>query len=435
MSFWKPYDTFYLVKDASVWWQKLAFEGRQITNTRCRGYLEWHILKLFALPRRERDALYASLPGVWCRYKLPRALGVSPSVELSYLTGKREHRSKRKERLFGRIAEVEFGLFLRGAFLRTVRYDLLERLCNNRTVCTCDAHRVLFHIPVEMAAQSSFLGIFWVLSDTKVVLVLVLVGDSACGGGRLGRIWIQVWFFYIYNDGAFVILLVVAPIMRRITAGVEVPEEVGAKLWQKYHAKYKDDGMSLEIPRKTWKEYLVSRAEKSRILFLAKQNAAIERVASTGEAAVVADKKVENAEVVKLLYDGDSYWVLERTIGLDEAECVWVKMRLRNLQENCCARNRKDPSTVAKAFHLAKKFEASSKRAYQLLREWLKMIAQRCLKLGWRQRGADWTWRRRGSRNWLPSRNRQSCYMKTFWRRWVRFLLKKKKCQRGPRCV
>lgn len=56
-------------------------------------------------------------------------------------------------------------------------------------------------------------------------------------------------------DGAPVVLSVVAPIMRCITAGVEVAGDVPAELPLKYYAEHGYCGVTLGFARNAWQEY------------------------------------------------------------------------------------------------------------------------------------------------------------------------------------
>lgn len=168
----------------------------------------------------------------------------------------------------------------------------------------------------------------------------------------------QEWFSYNYKDGAFVVLPAIAPIMRRNTAGVEVAEGGRAELRPKCLAAYADRGMTIKLAKKAWQQYLALRIDCFELLSLATQDAHIGRTASPVLFAVAGGATVADTEVVEVPDDDKGAYVLEGTICLDEAERVGVKRRFCDLQENCCAKRRRVPSTVADAFDLAEELLA-----------------------------------------------------------------------------
>lgn len=82
----RPYDHLYLVYDAPDCWRKLDFEGRHRRGSQHLRFMRCHNLELFALPYRDRDGLYPSIPKSLRTYELQIALGVANPLVWSYLS-------------------------------------------------------------------------------------------------------------------------------------------------------------------------------------------------------------------------------------------------------------------------------------------------------------------------------------------------------------
>lgn len=139
-----------------------------------------------------------------------------------------------------------------------MQHGRVERLFYDRMVCASDGRGAWLYAPIAMVAQLVLLAVFWLLSNMVVDPVLAFVMVARVVEVHWAAYEDQVWFPYNYKYGAFVILPAVMPNLHRNTASVEVAEGDRAELCPKYHAKYKDRGMTLELARKAWTEHLVN---------------------------------------------------------------------------------------------------------------------------------------------------------------------------------
>lgn len=111
------FERFYLVQDAEHWWHKLDFEGRQRRNSSNVRFLSLHELRLFRLPQRDRDLLYAFVPEIGSMYESLKVLGVAVSVLFSYLNMFHKDGTEAEQSFVGRIAKLEFLVLVPSAFL------------------------------------------------------------------------------------------------------------------------------------------------------------------------------------------------------------------------------------------------------------------------------------------------------------------------------
>lgn len=82
----RPYDCFYVKRDAADWWHKLSFECWQQTSVRGHQFVSWHNLEVFGLPQSKRKVYYARVLDEWTRWKAARVLVVLTPVTYTYLT-------------------------------------------------------------------------------------------------------------------------------------------------------------------------------------------------------------------------------------------------------------------------------------------------------------------------------------------------------------
>lgn len=123
----KPYNTFYLTRDAADWCHELDLERRQRTNARGPRFAGWHDLKLFALHLRELNSFYAMVPGLWGSFASPRASNVPIPTIYTYLSGHSRYEPALEHRLSATFAEVDLIGITLATILRTVRNSVFEQ--------------------------------------------------------------------------------------------------------------------------------------------------------------------------------------------------------------------------------------------------------------------------------------------------------------------
>lgn len=145
----RPFDRFYLTRDAADWLCVLNLKRRQRTNAKGARFVGWHNLEVFAIPLRERDAFYCPVKDVCKNDEGSRTFGVPTSIVFSYLTNKIQSGSAPMRDFLQKVLEDEFDMMKLSAFVRCARYGSSKRLVYPSMIAGCADHGVLLRVDLS----------------------------------------------------------------------------------------------------------------------------------------------------------------------------------------------------------------------------------------------------------------------------------------------
>lgn len=220
----RPFDQFYLVKEASAWWCELDLERRRRVNVREPRFIGWHNLKMFALPSRERDLFFLRRPQVWEQYETPRALGALSPVVYSYFPGESQNGAPRQKRICTIICQSEYIILALGAFLRTVCNGGIGRLAFDSLVEGCRGYDTLLPMPDLLVEQWFSFGLLRCIRDMAIEPVMAMVAVACVAEIDWSAQPEQEWFPFNYEESSIVRILAVALVRRQQADGTVVEE-------------------------------------------------------------------------------------------------------------------------------------------------------------------------------------------------------------------
>lgn len=172
----------------------------------------------------ERDAVYHPVNDDWRRCKGACVLGGPTPVVFSYMTNIVQSSTELDRDFVKKVFDVKFDIMTLGAFLRSARYESVERLAYPLMVSDCEDEGVLLQVllkTINSGYKMGVLRLIWKM-ESDAVLAFVAVG-------RLTEIdWSaqedQELLLYIFTDEKVVVLLAKLPMVRRSAGGALVWE-------------------------------------------------------------------------------------------------------------------------------------------------------------------------------------------------------------------